>query len=205
MIAVARRSLLARCMRILACLLVMTATAAAEAPSQASPAEPFEPRISVGLTGSLAVERNLAALMNVQLGFPMRAGYWIDASIGLGAASLTDPAGSGQGDSSAYEGRVGLARLSCGAIACGGLVGSLGFHHQSIEFSDAGADPRDRTETRDLAFAELRAVGRLRMFSGRVGLEAALAARFHAAINAEHADGGVNAGLLASLGLHVTL
>lgn len=190
-------------MRILACLLVMTATAAAEAPSQTSPEEPFEPSISVGLTGSLAVERNLAALMNVQLGFPMRAGYWIDASIGLGVASMTDPAGSGQGESSAYEGRVGLARLSCGAIACGGLVGSVGFHHQRIEFSDGSLEPRERTERRDLGFAELRAVGRLRM--GRVGLEAALGARFHAAINAEHAEGGVNGGLLASLGLHVTI
>jgi hypothetical protein len=192
-------------MRILACLLVMTATAAAEEPSQASPEEPFAPSISVGLTGSIAVERNVATLMNVQLGFPMRAGYWIDASIGLGGAGLIDPAGSGQGESSAYEARVGLARLSCGASTCGGLVGSLGFHHQRIEFEDELVEPPMWTEMRDLGFAELRAVGRLRIASGRVGIEAALGARFHAAINAEHAKGGVNAGLLASLGLHVTI
>jgi hypothetical protein len=192
-------------MRILACLLVMTSTAAAEAPSQASPEEPFEPTISVGLTGSIAVERNLATLMNVQIGVPVRTGYWIDASIGLGGAGLIDPAGSGQGESSAYEGRVGLARLSCGAIACGGLVGSLGFHHQRVEFADDLVEPPMWTETRDLGFAELRAVGRLRLAWGRVGLEAALGARFHAAINAEHAEGGVNGGLIASLGLHVTL
>ena len=183
----------------------MTATAAAEVPSQASPEEPFEPSISVGLTGSIAVERNVATLMNVQLGFPVRAGYWIDASVGLGGAGRIDPAGSGQGESSAYEGRVGLARLSCRAITCGGLVGSLGFHHQRIEFEDGLLEPPTWTETRDLGFAELRAIGRLRMASGRVGLEAALGARFHAAINAEHAKGGVNAGLLASLGLHVTI
>lgn len=192
-------------MRILACLLVMTATASAEEPSQASPADPSEPSISVGLTGSIAVERNLATLINVQLGFPVRAGYWIDASIGVGGAGRTEPAGSGQGESSAYEGRVGLARLSCGAITCGGLVGSLGLHHQRIEFADDLVEPPMWTETRDLGFAELRAVGRLRIASGRIGLEAALGARLHAAINAENTKGGVTAGLLASLGLHVTI
>lgn len=111
----------------------------------------------------------------------------------------------GRGDSSAYEARVGIARLRCGPSACAGVVGSVGYHHQSIAFDDGLVDPPMWIETRDLGFAELRGLGQLRMFSGRVALEAALGARVYAALHTEHTSGGVNAGLLASVALHATL
>jgi hypothetical protein len=187
-------------MRVLAGLLLLTTAAAAD---EGHGAEPFDPSISVGGGLSLAVERNLAVMIGVELAFPVRDNYWIAAAVGIGDAGLKDPAGSGQGDSSAYEGRVGFVRLSCGSRACTGLVGSVGFHHQAIEFDDGLVDPPMWTEVRDLAFGEARAFGRLNI--GPVSLEAALGARIYGALHTERTKGGLDGGVIASLGLHLTL
>jgi hypothetical protein len=202
-IALARASLWAAGMKSLVCLLAMTATAAAESPTPVSPVEQ-ESSLSVGVGVDLAIERLLAATYQLQGGFQLRPGYWVDAAVGLGAASLLDPAGSGQGDSRVYEGRVGLARFGCKSGLCGGVIGSLGFHHQSIDFEDSLVQPEMWTETRDLVFGEARAVGRL-MFGRYVALEAALGGRLHGAVHTERAQGGFNLGVVGGLGLHAML
>lgn len=192
-------------MKTIACLLAMTALAAAQPTSSERSAAEHEPRLSFGLAGEIAVERNLAYMTSLELGWRLAPRYWLDAAVGIGAAGSIDPAGSGQHDSRALEGRIGVARLACGNRACAGMVGSIGYHHQSIDFVDSLVDPEMWTETRDLGFAEARGVGRLRMLAGRLALEAALAARVYTAFRAEHASGGVNAGVVGSIGLIATL
>jgi hypothetical protein len=190
-------------MKSLVCLLALTATAAAESPAPV-PSVESDYQMSLGLGADLAIERNFSATYQLQGGLRLRPGYWLDVALGIGAASLTDPSGSGQGDSRVYEGRAGLARFGCESGLCGGVVGSVGIHHETIEFADGLTDPMEWTDRRDLLFGEARAVGRV-MLGPYVALEAALGGRIHAAVHTENAQGGFNLGIVGGLRLHAML
>lgn len=205
-ITLARASLCSGRMRFLACLLAitaMTSLAAAEPPSAESSAHAA--RMSVGLSGMVNLEEHLVLSTNLEVGWHVRPGYWLLGGFGVGVPTEYDPAGSGQSDTRAYEGKVGGGRLWCGNRACLGVAGSLGYHRQTLEFVDSLVDPPMWTEVRDLGFAEARGLARVRMFAGHAALEASIGGRVYEAFRAEHAPGGANGGVVISIGLHATL
>jgi hypothetical protein len=184
---------------------MLSTTAAAQTVEPARPKAVEEKQVSAGLGLAVASERTLTVLVAGQVSYRVHPGYWLHAAAGIGGAGPSDPAGTGYVGGRAYEGRAGLGRWKCGGGACVGLLGGLGYQHQSIDFDDALTQPMPWTETRELGFAELRVAVRFRLFNGPVGLEAGFGVRANVALQTEGTSGDTTYGWVGGLGLHVEL
>lgn len=157
-----------------------------------------QPRLAGGATETLLVGSNgFTLLTNLEVGYRLAGYYWIDVSLGFGAAEPSDPYAL-EADS-AYEARAGLGWIRYYQVSSFGAVASAGWTHRRLYFGDGLVEPRHWTEKDDVIFAEIRGVARARV-TRFAALELAAGPRSELALRGQ----GSVVALVGGMGIYAT-
>jgi hypothetical protein len=155
--------------------------------------------LEVGLGGTMRFEHQIDLSADLSVMAKIAPAWWVGGALGFGEATLFEPAGSGQGDTSLLGGRARVRYLRCHGAGCYGVDAGVGYQRVRMAFDDGLLMPPHRVDRQDTVFVEARGVVQLALADRHFILEASLGPTLNEAIYAE--GGGFAAGVVTGIGL----